>query len=155
MCEHILSITLLIMLLLLLSAFLAMVMAIGLLTSRLLNGRPLLDARIVTLPFQFRIRREGQDSLHGFTNLEDALALRASPNAEDVLTISHTENSAAHLLTGLAELVSDDSEEQILPVPVRNTLPQSYNPLPAVLIHIILPYWTNALLKQVVVGHLR
>jgi len=128
-----------------------MVMVICLLASRLFDRIALLDTRIVALPLELCVGGERQDPLHRLTNFEDPLPVSAGPDAEDIFAIANTKNGATDLITGVAELVADYGKQQVLPITVSNTLTQAHYPLATVLILFVLPYWTNALLEQVVV----
>ncbi len=88
-------------------------------------------------------------------NLEDPLPARTSPDAEDVLAVPHAKDGSADLLAGLAELVADHGEQQVLPVAVGHALSQAHHPLPAVLVLLVLPYWTDSLLEEMVVRYQR
>ena len=88
-------------------------------------------------------------------NLEDPLPARTSPDAEDVLAVPDAKDGSADLLAGLAELVADHGEQQVLPVAVGHALSQAHHPLPAILVLLILPYWPDTLLEKVVIRHQR
>ena len=150
----------------------AVVVVVCLVSPRFLDRCALLDARIMALPLEFGVRWEGQDPSHclaakrvsqGKTmgrrrdvpNLEDPLPVRTSPDAEDVLAVPDAKDGSADLLAGLAELVANHGEQQVLPVAVGHALSQAHHPLAAVLVLLVLPYWTDPLLEEVVVRHQR
>jgi hypothetical protein len=106
---------------------------------------------MVSLGRQSACIRHGVREEGALPNLENPLSLGPSPDADDVLAVPDTEHNAANLLTGLAELVTNDGEQQILPVAVRNALPQAHDPLASVLVLLVLPYWANALFEEMVI----
>lgn len=88
-------------------------------------------------------------------NLQNPLAISPSPDAENILAIPNTENNAANIVVGVAKLITNQSQQNVLPVAIGNTLPQAHNPLSSVLVLFVLPYWPNSFLEQVIVGHQR
>lgn len=145
------------------------VLLAGFLLPRIVNGGPLLDARVVTLPLDLGVWWEGQNALHGLPvdavstmkfvarnkgaipDLEDSSAIVTSPDAQDILSITHAEHSSAYLLARFRELVPDDSEKQILPISICHALLQSYDPFAALSILGILPDRPDPPLKNMII----
>lgn len=87
--------------------------------------------------------------------LQDPLSTRTSPDAEDVLPVTDAHHNTANLLTGLAELVANNGKQQVLPIAVRNALLEAHHPLATRLVLLVLPYWPDSLLEEVVVRYQR
>lgn len=101
------------------------------------------------------MRKTVEMSCDYIPDFEDLRPISPSPNANDILPIPDTENDAADIVDSLAELVTNNGQEQILPVTIRDPLLKTDNPLAALLVLIILPYWPDALLEKMVVGYQR
>jgi hypothetical protein len=119
--------------------------------SSLVSGGKDKIRRIVSLGYVSGVRARWGWERTNVPNLEDPLSVSTSPDAEDVLAIPDAEHHPAHLLTGLAELIANNGKQQVLPISVGNAFSQTHHPLPSVLILLVLPYWPNAFLEQVVV----
>lgn len=117
-----------------------MVVLVRLVLSSIVDGGSLLDARIVALPFDFGIWREGEKTLHSLSaiilsdvltlskgigaipNPKDPSTIHAGPDTQNVLSIANAEDRTADLVTGFCELVAHNGIYQILPVSVRYSL---------------------------------
>lgn len=88
-------------------------------------------------------------------NLEHATAVCTGPDAQDVLPVPHAQHGATHLLASIAELVANEGQEEVLPVPVRDTLLHPHYPLPALLVDIVFPDGADISLEEVVVRYHR
>lgn len=86
-------------------------------------------------------------------DLHVSAAIVLGPDAENILAASDTDDSTAHLLASLCELVTDHGHQQVLPVAIRNTLLQSQNPLAALLILFVLPDRTDSFSEEMVIRH--
>ena len=84
-------------------------------------------------------------------NLDVAPTVNPRPDTKHILAASHTQYSATNLLTSLSELIAYDCQQQVLPVSVRDTFLQPDYPFTTSLILVVLPYWPNALFKNVIV----
>lgn len=85
-------------------------------------------------------------------NLDITPTIDPRPDTQHILAASYTQHSTADLLTSLSELVAHNCQKQILPVSVRDTFLQPDDPFASSLIFVVLPYWPDALLEDVIVG---
>lgn len=146
-----------------------MMMLVGFLLTSLVNRRALSNAIVMALPYDVGVDREGKQTfdrfpskismrenrLHrkGIPDLNIPPTVNPSPDTQNILAAPHAENSTANLVGCLCKLVANDSQQEILPVSISHTLLQPYNPLAALFIRIVFPYWTNAFLEDVVIGN--
>lgn len=84
-------------------------------------------------------------------DLDVAPTINPRPYTQHVLAASHTQHGATDLLTSLGELIAHNRQEQVLPVSVRDAFLQPDDPFASSLVLVVLPYWPNALLEDVVV----
>lgn len=77
------------------------------------------------------------------------------PDTQHVLSAPHAKNGTADLISSFRELVAHHGQQKVLPVPVSNSLLQSDDPLPTLLVGLIFPDGTDTLLEDVVVGNSR
>lgn len=150
----------------------------GLLAALFVDCGSLLDAGIVRLELESGVGREVEDLLHDFAevtngklvgwftsnvfdarwslnvpDLEHATAVGSGPDAQDILAIAHAQDSTTHVLPGVAELIANQRQQEVLPVSIRHALLEADNPLASLAIDLVLPYWPNILLEQMIVGH--
>lgn len=92
-------------------------------------------------------------NLTAIPNLDVPAAIDPGPHAQHVLAAADAENGATDLVAGLSKLVTDQRQQQVFPVAVRNALAQPNNPLSTALVGFILPDRTNVLFEYVVVRH--
>lgn len=130
-----------------------MVMLVGFFLTSLVNRRALSNAVVMALPYDVGVSREGKQTFDRFPDLNVPPTVNPGPDTQNILAAPHAENSTANLVGCLCKLVANDSQQEILPVSISHTLLQPYNPLAAFLICIVLPYWTNAFLEDMVVGN--
>lgn len=139
----------------------------SLVLSCLIEGRSLGNAIVMALPHYVRIRREGKKAFDGLSarllvyrscmegfripNLDVSSTINPSPDTQDVLATPDTQHGAAYFITGLHELISNNSEQEVLPVPVSHPLFQPHNPFAPALVRFVLPDRPDALLEDVVV----
>lgn len=88
-------------------------------------------------------------------NLENPSTIITGPDTQDIFPISHTQDGSTDLLACFCELVTNHSKDQLLPVPIRNSLLQSHNPLSALSILIVFPDRTDTLLEYMIVRNER
>lgn len=88
-------------------------------------------------------------------DLDVSTAVVLGPNAQNILTTPNTQHCSTDFFTGFQKLVTDNDQEQILPVAISDTLLQSNDPLPAPLVGLVLPDRPDPLFEYVVVGYTR
>lgn len=137
----------------------------------LVNGGPLRDAIVVTLPHNVGVWGEREDALDCLTastlalrrtigsenqpNLDVSPPINPRPDAHDILAAPDAENSTADFLASLGELVPHDCKEHIFPVPVGDALFESDDPFATSFVLLVLPDRPYAFLKQMIVGDRR
>lgn len=85
-------------------------------------------------------------------NLDVSSAVNPGPHAQHVLPAADAEHGPTDFIAGIAKLVPDDRQQQVLPVPVGHTFLEPHNPLAALFVGLILPHRTDTLFENVVVG---
>ena len=86
-------------------------------------------------------------------DLDVSAAIVLCPDTEHILAASNADHSAAYFLTSFEKLISNESKQQILPIPVRNPLLEPHDPLATLLVLFVLPHRPNVLLEEVIIGH--
>lgn len=139
--------------------------------ARVVQRTSLLDAAVVRFPLNLglgwkcehtlqRLPRKFISSSPGFRSKslpdsQDSPAIIACPDAQDVLAVAYAEDRSTHLITRLGKLVANQGKQQILPEPIGHAFLESYNPLSPLAVVIILPYGSDALFENMVIGHKR
>jgi hypothetical protein len=89
---------------------------------------PLLYARIVTLPLDFGVWREGEDAFHRLSvqisyvtrkhshwedkpDLQNPSSIISCPDTQNVLAIPNTQHGTADFFTGLGKLVTNNRKQ--------------------------------------------
>ena len=82
--------------------------------------------------------RELEDLPHLLADAPErfVVAAVAVPKRDDVLVVAHGENGAANVVL---KLLADHGQQQGLPVSVSHSLPNTNDPLPALLVCLVLP----------------
>jgi len=93
----------------------------------------------------------GINHVENIPDFQDSLAVVSGPNAEDILSISHAQDDSAYFIAGIPKLVSDNRKQQIFPITISDAFLEAHNPFSSILVLVILPYWPDALLEEVVV----
>lgn len=104
------------------------------------------------LSFQRDSSAEKRMAVKSLPHPDHLALLRGRPDADDIFAVANTHNSTTDVNPSIVELVSNEGKHQILPVPIRNTLLQPHQPLPAVPVLVVLPNGAHALLEQVIVA---
>lgn len=121
--------------------------------SSIVDSSSLLNAGIMALPFELGIWRKCKNAFDSLPNLQYPAPVIPSPDAQDVFTISDTQNGTTNLVTSFSKLVSHDCKEKFLPVTISDTFLKSHNPLSALSVLLVLPYGSYSLFENMVVRH--
>lgn len=84
-------------------------------------------------------------------DLDIAPTINPRPDTQHIFAASYTQHSTTDLLASLSELIAHNCQKQVLPISVRNTFLQPDDPFASSFILVVLPYWPNALLENVII----
>lgn len=89
--------------------------------------------------------------LSSLPNLDVSPSIDSRPYTQYILPTPDAQHSATDFFACFGKLIADNCKEEILPISIRDTFLQSYDPFATPLILFIFPDWPNAFLKDVVI----
>ena len=108
---------------------------------------------LVGLVLHVHVSGQPQDLLDGIPKPIGGVPVGAGlvPDGDDVLAVADGDDGAADLPVGGGELLAEDGQDDLLPVPGGQALPQPHNPLATLGVAGVLPRRLDAVTEEVVV----